>query len=361
MKRARSSIGAGTLDGLLAAALFGLSAPLSKLLLVDVDPIVLAGLLYLGAGACLGVLALALALTRRRGTEARLERADIPWLGGAILVGGVAAPLLLLFGLGTTPAATASLLLTLETAATAGLAALLFREAVGKSTWVAVGLVTVGGLLLSVDPRGTWGFSAGALLIVGACALWGLDNNLTRHISLRDPKSIVIFKGLGAGAFSLILALALGRSFPTPDHAVAALGLGAVSYGTSIALFVRSLRKLGAARTGALFGTAPFLAAAVSIAIFREPPALTTCLALPLILAASWLLARERHEHAHAHQDIVHSHRHVHDEHHEHIHTDGTPSERAHAHAHEHRHATIEHDHAHRPDVHHRHPHATGS
>lgn len=347
------------LDGVLAAALFGLSAPLSKLLLVDVDPVVLAGLLYLGAGAGLAVLAGILVWIGRPRSEAGLERRDLPWLGGAVLVGGIAAPLLLLFGLVTTPAATASLLLTLETAATAMVAALLFREAVGRTAWLAIGLVTAGGVLLALDPRGVWGFSPGALLIVGACALWGLDNNLTRHISLRDPKAIVILKGLGAGSFSLLLALALRRPFPSVGSAAAALALGALSYGASIALFVRSLRRLGAARTGALFGTAPFLAAALSAAIFRELPGTTTLVALPLVAGASWLLARERHEHAHAHEAMVHAHRHVHDEHHEHAHADGAAIEEAHAH--EHRHAETEHVHAHRPDAHHRHPHAEGS
>ncbi len=359
MSASRHRAGAGTLDGFLAAVLFGLSAPLSKLLLVDVDPVVLAGLLYVGAGACLAVLAGALALVGRRKGEARLERRDLPWLAGAVVVGGIAAPILLLFGLGTTPAATASLLLTLETASTAAIAAILFREAVGRTTWLAVGLVTAGGLLLALDLRGAWGFSPGALLIVGACALWGLDNNLTRNVSLRDPKTIVILKGLGAGCFSLLLALVLRRPFPTLGSAAAALALGAVSYGASIAFFVRSLRRLGAARTGALFGTAPFLAAALSLAIFRESPAVTMYAALPLILAAVWLLARERHEHEHAHEAIVHAHRHVHDEHHEHVHADGASIPEAHAH--EHQHTELEHTHVHRPDAHHRHPHATDS
>jgi drug/metabolite transporter (DMT)-like permease len=252
-------------------------------------------------------------------------------------------------------------LLTLEAASTAVIAAILFREAVGRMTWLAVGLVTAGGLLLALDLRGAWGFSPGALLIVGACALWGLDNNLTRHVSLRDPKTIVILKGLGAGCFSLLLALALRRPFPPFGSAAAALALGAVSYGASIAFFVRSLRKLGAARTGALFGTAPFLAAGLSLAIFREPPAVTTYAALPLILAAAWLLARERHEHEHGHEATVHAHRHLHDEHHEHVHADDAPDGGAHAHAHEHRHAEIEHSHVHRPDAHHRHPHEADS
>ena len=351
--------GSGMIDGLLAAVLFGLSAPLSKLLLGDVDPVVLAGLLYLGAGTCLAILAGVLAAVGRRTEEAGLEWRDLPWLGGAVVVGGIAAPLLLLFGLGTTPAATASLLLTLEAAATAGIAAALFREAIGRTTWLAVGLVTAGGLLLALDLRGAWGFSPGALLIVAACVMWGLDNNLTRHVSLRDPKTIVILKGLGAGSFSLVLASVLGRPFPSWGHAAAALALGAFSYGASIALFVRSLRRLGAARTGALFGAAPFLATGLSLAIFREPPAVTMYVALPLMLAAAWLLARERHEHSHAHAPIVHAHRHVHDEHHEHAHADAETTEGAHAHAHAH--TSLVHTHPHRPDAHHRHPHEAGS
>lgn len=358
MRSGQARGGSGILDGVLAAALFGLSTPLSKLLLADVDPIVLAGLLYLGAGVSLAGLAGLLFVLGRKRSEAALEPGDVPWMIGAILVGGVAAPLCLLFGLARTPAATASLLLMLETAATAGLASVLFREAVGRRTWLAVLLVTAGGILLSVDPRGAWGVSTGALLIVAACVLWGLDNNLTRHVSLRDPKSIVILKGLGAGGFSLLLATALGRPFPALGQAVAALAVGAVSYGASIALFVRSLRRLGAARTGALFGTAPFLAAALSFAVFRELPPATTYAALPFMVVAAWLLTRERHEHDHVHDALVHAHRHAHDEHHRHEHADGEPQG---AHAHAHRHETLAHAHAHRPDEHHRHAHDSGA
>ncbi len=348
--------GSGTLDGLLAALLFGLSAPLSKLLLAETDPMVLAGLLYLGAGACLAVFAGVLAAVGRRGTESRIESRDVPWLGGAILVGGVAAPLLLLFGLSDTPAASASLLLTLESVATAGWAALLFREGVGRTTWAAVALVTAGSVLLTLDVRAAWGIAPGSLLIMAACALWGLDNNLTRHVSLRDPKAIVIVKGFCAGSVSLALAALLGRPFPSPGRVAAALALGALSYGASIALFVRSLRALGAARTGALFGTAPFLAAGVSVLVFRETPAVTLYVSLPLMAAAAWLLARERHAHVHRHTALVHAHRHAHDAHHGHAHDGLTDTEGEHAH--EHRHEAIEHAHSHRPDVHHRHPHA---
>jgi drug/metabolite transporter (DMT)-like permease len=352
---------AGTRDGLLAAALFALSAPLSKLLLSAADPVALAGLLYLGAGGALAAL-LGLAAARgRRDGEARLERRDLPWLAGAILVGGVAAPIALLFGLSSTPAASASLLLTLEAAATAGWASLLFRESVGRTTWIAVALVTAGSILLALDVRGAWGLAPGSFLVMAACALWGLDNNLTRHVSLRDPKAIVAAKGLGAGGVSLLLAAVLGRPMPSLLHAGLALALGAVSYGASIVLFVRSLRALGAARTGALFGTAPFLAAGISFLIFREPPQAPFYGSVVLMASAAWLLARERHEHVHVHEREVHAHRHAHDEHHAHSHRPGQEGQEAQEaqgeHAHEHEHERLAHAHPHRPDAHHRHAH----
>lgn len=239
-----------------AAFLFGLSTPLAKLLLGGVDPIVLAGLLYLGAGVSQG---LALLLAGREG-EARLEPADIPWLGAAILAGGVAGPILLLFGLRQTPAATASLLLNFEVVATGLVAAAVFREAVGRRTWLAIALVTVGGALLTLDTAQGWGISIGGVLILAACVAWGLDNNFTGRISLKDPRRIVFYKGTAAGAFSVLLGLALGRPLPGWGAAAWAVGLGAVSYGLSIAFFVRSLRAVGAARTSAVFATAPWSA-----------------------------------------------------------------------------------------------------
>ncbi len=347
---------AGTRDGLLAALLFALSAPVSKLLLSEADPVVLAGLLYVGAGASLAVLAGIQAIVGRRAAEARIEWRDVPWLAAATLAGGVAAPIALLFGLERTPAASASLLLTLEAAATAAWAALLFREGVGRRTWAAVGLVTAGSLALTLDVGAAWGLASGALLIVAACALWGLDNNLTRQISLRDPKAIVVVKGLTAGAASLGLAAALGRPFPALAIVAIALAVGGASYGVSIVLFVRSLRALGAARTGALFGTAPFLAAGLSFAVFREPPGFPFVVSLPLMAAAAWLLARERHEHAHVHAALVHAHRHTHDAHHAHAHDEGVTAVEPHAHAHPH--DPLVHGHAHRPDIHHRHAHS---
>ncbi|MBE0635661.1 EamA family transporter, partial [Candidatus Bipolaricaulota bacterium] len=227
--------------GILAAVLFGMSAPLSKLLLEGVDPIILAGLLYLGAGGALGLLLLIRKALGQADHEAALEGQDLPWLLGAILTGGVAGPILLLLGLQRTPAATASLLLNFEVVATGLLAFMLFRESVGRRTWGAILAVALGGVLLTLDPSGGWGISLGAILVLGACLAWGFDNNFTGRISLKDPKRIVAIKGIAAGTCSLILGLALSRPLPSLGRALWALGLGIVSYGASIALFVQSL------------------------------------------------------------------------------------------------------------------------
>ncbi len=345
-----------------SALLFGISAPLSKLLLAKVDPIALAGLLYLGAGAFLGILALlsrALTPSSRDRTpshrEAGLERPDLPWLAGAVVAGGVAGPILLLLGLSTTPAATASLFLNFEVVATALIAGALFREAVGWRTWAAVAAVSAGGALLSVDSPAGWGFAPGALLILAACAFWGLDNNLTRQISLRDPKQITTVKGLVAGSFSLGLAVSLGRPLPSYGTVLAALAVGAACYGASIALFVRSLRNLGTARTGAVFAAAPFAGAVLSFTLFPETPRALFYGGALLMVFALVLLLRERHAHRHTHEPIVHTHAHVHDEHHTHGHA--TETAEAARHTHVHTHASLEHSHPHSPDAHHRHSH----
>ncbi|MGD9675172.1 MAG: EamA family transporter [Candidatus Bipolaricaulia bacterium] len=343
------------IHAVLSALLFGVSAPLAKLLLARVDPMVLAGLLYLGAGAFLGTLALASRVRSPLRREPGLERRDLPWLAGATAAGGVAGPILLLLGLRTTPAATASLLLNFEVVATALIARALFREAVGGRTWIAVAAVCAGGTLLSLDLGAGWGFAPGALLIVAACACWGLDNNLTRPVSLRDPKLVTVVKGLVAGAFSLALASGLGRALPSCTTAILALGVGAVGYGASIALFVRSLRDLGAARTGAVFAAAPFAGAALSFALFPERPRAFFYGGAILMGLALALLVRERHAHPHVHEPFFHTHAHVHDEHHAHAHAPGT--EEAGRHTHSHAHARLEHAHPHSPDLHHRHSH----
>ncbi len=196
--------------------------------------------------------------------EARIEKSDAPWLLGAVLAGGVAAPIVLLFSLKNTPGATASLLLNFEGVATTLIAALVFRETVSRRAWWAIALVTLASITLSLNPLQGWGISAGALGIIAACVLWGLDNNFTRNISAKDPLVIVMIKGLGAGSFSLLLGWLLGYRLPGWDLVLKAFLLGSLSYGLSIILFIRALRGLGAARTSALFGTAPIAGVLVS-------------------------------------------------------------------------------------------------
>jgi drug/metabolite transporter (DMT)-like permease len=342
---------------LLAAALFGASAPLAKLLLDDVQPVMLAALLYLGSGIGLAVLRLVLNLTHKTANrEARIERADLPWLGGAYLAGGVLAPILLLISLERTPAATASLLLNFEAAATTLIAVLVFREAIGKHVMWAIGLITAASILLSWEPNG-WGFSLGALGVAGACFLWGLDNNLTRHISAKDPLSIVMWKGIGAGITSLMIATILGQPLPRVDILAASLLLGFFSYGFSIVLFIRAMRALGAARTSALFAAAPFVGAAIAVLVFREAPHLLFFLALPLMMVGAYQLFQENHEHAHEHPTFEHEHSHTHTCRH-HIHEHGEDLDRAEEwHCHRHIHQPMKHAHAHAPDIHHRHEH----
>jgi len=344
-------------QALLAASLFGASAPVAKLLLGDVEPVVLAALLYLGSGMSLLLIGFARRMSDRPGTvEAQIDRADVRWLVGAVLAGGVAAPIVLLFSLRSTPAATASLLLNFEGVATTFIAALVFKEAIGCRAWWAILCVTAASILLSLNVNGGWGLSIGALGILAACLLWGIDNNFTRNIAAKDPLAIVTLKGLGAGVCSLVLALILGNSLPTPGVALKAMLLGSLSYGLSVVLFIRAMRGLGAARTSALFGTAPLAGVAVSILLLGEAPTILLVTALPFMTVGALLLLNEQHGHTHTHAIVPHDHRHEHDDpHHAHPHERDMADER---HSHWHTHDSLEHEHGHLPDIHHRHSHS---
>lgn len=343
-------------QALLAAILFGASAPLAKALLGEIEPIPLAAFLYLGSG--MGLLLMKIiesALQPNTQKEANLKKSDLAWLAGAILAGGVAAPITLMFSLKNTPAATASLLLNFEGVATTLLAALAFKESISSHAWRAMGLITTAGIVLSINLNGGWGFSAGALGIMGACLLWGMDNNLTRMISAKDPITIVTIKGLAAGIFSLILVLALGSKLPTLGIIAGAMGLGFISYGLSIVLFIHAMRNLGAGRTSALFGVAPLAGMLLSFLIFKEFPSWMFIIGLALMVIGTLVLVREEHEHGHVHERMVHEHAHTHDDHHNHEHHELSKEK----HSHEHQHESLVHEHDHLPDLHHRHGHKT--
>ena len=339
-----------------AAALFGISTPLAKLLLGDVSPWLLAGLLYLGSGLGLGALLLARTFTGASAGESGLARADLPWLAGTVFFGGILGPLLLLFGLNLTDAASASLLLNLEAVFTLLLAWIVFREHVDRRLFLGAVAIVAGALVLSW--QGGFGqFSWGLALIALACLAWGIDNNLTRKISAADPYVLAAVKGLAAGSVNTALAFAAGARWPEAASIAGAMALGFVSYGLGLVLFIVALRYLGTARTGAYYGTAPFIGA-IAAAIFLGTPLTAAILFAGLLMAfGAWLHLAERHAHDHSHEALEHAHRHSHDEHHQHDHApDDPPSE---PHAHPHRHAPLKHAHAHWPDLHHRHGHRT--
>ena len=338
---------------LLAAALFGASTPLAKLLQADITPGLLAGLLYLGSGAGLALVQAGRRL-RGRAAEAPLRAGDAPWLAGAVLCGGIAAPLLLMWGLAGAGAAGVSLLLNLEGLLTALIAALVFKEAVGGRIWLAACLMLAAGLLLGYEPQARYGLSLRTLAVAAACALWALDNNLTRRIAAADPVNTAMIKGLAAGGVNIAGALALGASLPGALPLAGALLLGWLGYGVSLALYILALRHLGSARAAAHFSTAPFIGAGLALALLGEPVTAGFGAAFLLMLAATWLALSERHAHAHAHEALAHEHLHTHDAHHQHAHRGDEGPE---PHAHPHLHAPLEHSHPHLPDLHHRHPH----
>jgi len=339
---------------LLSAALFGASTPLAKLLVGRIDPWLLAGMLYAAAGVGLLALSLARRALFMSTREAPLRRADLPWLAGVVLFGGIAGPVLLMIGLAETAASTASLLLNLEGLATMAIAWIVFRENVDLRIFAGAMAILAGAVVLSWA-GGEVGGGWGALAIAGACLAWGIDNNLTRKLSSADPIQITTIKGLAAGTINLVIAFSLGAALPSPGPIAAAAVVGILGYGVSIVLFVLALRHLGTARTGAYFSTAPFLGAILAVAIFAEPVTIQLAAAGLLMALGVWLHLAERHHHEHAHELLDHEHRHVHDEHHRHEHSaDDPPGE---PHTHRHRHGKLVHAHAHYPDLHHRHSH----
>jgi drug/metabolite transporter (DMT)-like permease len=342
-----------------AAVLFGASTPFAKLLLGKTEPVLLAGLLYLGSG---GGLTLWRLLSRlhsqskgRRPREASLRRADLPWLAGAILAGGVVGPVLLMLGLARAPASSASLLLNLEGVLTAVLAWVVFKENFDRRIALGMAAISAGGVLLSWAGRPEAGVPWGPLAIAGACLAWAIDNNLTRKVSAADPLQVAAAKGLAAGAVNLSIALASSTHLPGVATLLACGVVGFLGYGVSLTLFVLALRHLGTARTGAYFSLAPFIGAGVSLALFREVPGPAFLAAAALMGLGVWLHLTERHEHEHVHETLEHDHLHVHDEHHQHEHLPTDPPGEPHSHPH--RHAALRHTHPHYPDIHHRHEH----
>ena len=347
----------GIISALVAALLFGASTPFAKVLVGEVPPLLLAGLLYAGSGLGLAIL---IALRKLREpasirTLALPRGRDLGWLAGAILAGGVSGPFLLLVGLLTTPASTASLLLNLEGVLTALLAWFVFRENFDRRIALGMALIVAGGVVLCAPSGESLATSWGSLAVVGACACWALDNNLTRKVSAHDAMLIACAKGLCAGAFNLGLSALIGHQLPAPATAAFAALVGFLGYGLSLTLYVVALRQLGTARTGAYFSVAPFFGAVLALLFGGEVVSTSLAIAAILMAAGVWLHLSERHAHWHMHQRIAHTHPHRHDEHHRHAHD--FPWDGKEPHTHPHVHEPVQHAHPHYPDIHHQHRH----
>jgi len=333
---------------LAAAALFGASAPVAKRLLAEVAPSLLAALLYAGAG----LMALPFAARAWKGREAPLRAGDLPLLAGVVAFGGVAGPLLLLYGLARTSATLASLLLNLEAVFTVALARLVYREPVGARVAAAVAAIVAGGAALVIGAVGGEWRITGVLAIAGATLAWAIDNALARPLAERDPLAVVAAKGTLGAALSLAAALIAGEHAPPLRPVLVLLACGATGYGLSLRLYLLAQRRIGAGRTGSVFALAPFVGAALAIAFGDRALDAWTLVAAGLFGLGVYLHVTEHHHHAHVHAPANHDHVHRHDDgHHTHVHDPPFVGE----HAHPHHHDRVEHDHDHAPDLHHDH------
>lgn len=337
----------GVQAGLASAVLFGAGTPVAKLLLDSVSPWLLAGLLYVGSGVGLGIYRLV-----RRAPRVSLERSEILPLIGTIGFGGIAGPVLLMFGLSGEPASGASLLLNAEGVFTALIAWFVFKENVDRRIAIGMAAIIAGAVILSIPTGARLGSLWPTLAILAACACWAIDNNLTRKIALNDATWLAAVKGGVAGPVNLVLAFVLGVGLPPLLDIGAATVVGFFAYGLSLVLFIVSLRHVGTARAGAYFSVAPFFGASLAVAL-GSPVTVPLIVAAVLMAAGVILHLTERHEHEHTHEAITHTHWHTHDEHHQHEHAEPVaPGVR---HRHEHSHEQLTHTHPHYPDAMHRH------
>lgn len=343
-----NSINPGILSALAAAFLFGMGTPVAKLLLGPADPWLLAGLLYLGSG-----LGLAFWRLLRRAGRVHFGSGETKWLAGAILAGGIVAPVLLMWGLSRMPASSTALLLNAEGVLTALLAWFVFHENFDRRIAIGMAMIVAGAVVLTGSGDAGFDSVLPPLAVLGACLGWAIDNNLTRKVALADAAFIAMVKGLAAGTTNVAIAWLLGAALPSAAVLMSAGAVGFLSYGLSLVLFVVALRHLGTARTGAYFSTAPFVGALVAIPLLGESLSIQFMVAAAFMAGGVWLHLTERHEHFHRHETVEHEHEHTHDDHHAHAHAEPVTG----AHAHRHCHAPLAHSHSHYPDAHHRHHH----
>jgi drug/metabolite transporter (DMT)-like permease len=339
----------------ISATLFGISPPFAKLLVKNIPPVALAGLLYLGAFVGLSLYSIIQGVIfPEKIRSANLNKQDFPWLLGAILAGGIIAPICLMYGLSQISGFTTSLLLNLEGIFTAIIAVIFFKENAGKRLWLALICTTVAGVFLTWDSSQDKFNVLGPLLITLSMICWGIDNNLTRNISSKNPLQITRIKGLVSGLVSIALVYTLGMGITWDLNIVYALLLGSFSYGISLVFFIKALEGLGSFRAGMFFSLAPFIGAAMSLVLLQEWIGWVMFPGVILTVAGVWLISTEKHEHLHLHQEEAHIHLHNHnDNHHLHNHEETVRE----PHVHEHNHVKENHAHSHWPDTHHRHEH----
>lgn len=340
------------LMAILAAVLFSICSPVSKLLLDGLSPTFMASLLYLGAGFGMLMVQIAGVLRRKPQTEAKMTKKEFPYITAMILL-DVAAPILLMFGLTMTSASTASLLNNFEIVATASIAMIFFKEPLDKRMWLAIILIVISSTILSVEDFQSLTPSVGSLFVITACLCWGIENNCTRMLSMKDPLQIVIIKGFGSGAGALLISFGVNGIDGSLSYILLALLLGFVSYGLSIFFYIAAQRVLGAARTSIYYATAPFIGVLISWIVLGDSITGSFLTAFAIMLIGTYFAISENHEHPHIHVEETHEHRHRHDDGHHNHHGIDVNEE----HSHEHTHETQKHSHTHTPELHHQHTH----
>ena len=340
-----------TIYAIVAAALYAINVPFSKMLLGYVEPTMMAAFLYLGAGLGMIVYSIASRVSGKTTSTEPLTKKEMPYTI-AMVVLDIIAPILLMFGIRASHAANVSLINNFEIVATSIIALLIFKEIISKKLWIAIALVTIASVILSFEGTGSFEFNIGSLFVFGACLCWGIENNCTRMISNKSSIEIVVIKGTFSGLGSLIVALAIGESIPSILWMMCVLLLGFVAYGLSIYFYVMAQKDLGAAKTSAYYSIAPFLGVAFGMLILGERPEIQFYVALAVMIISTYFMIKDTielqhthehshtHTHEHSHGDIVHSHEHTHT--HTHIHVHGADSDN-----HEHNHHTMSHEHSH--------------
>lgn len=341
-----------TTFAILAAALYAINIPLSKLLLKHVDATMMAAFLYLGAGVGLLLYSTITKLAGKTQKQEKLTKTELPYTI-AMVVLDIIAPILLMFGIARTNSANVSLLNNFEIVATSIIALVIFKEVISKRLCMAICLVTIASVILSFEGNGAFVFNEGSLLVLGACVCWGFENNCTKMISNKSSVEIVTIKGCFSGLGSFIIALLLGECIPEIEWMIAVLLLGFVSYGLSIHFYIMAQKDLGAAKTSVYYSIAPFLGVAFSMLLLGERPSIQFYIALAIMLVSTILMVKDTitlqhthmhthtHTHEHRHGDMVHTHEHTHEHTHTHVH-----ETEAETHVHKHN-DLVDHDHEH--------------